>query len=58
MKLVEVIAGLNTPAEMVEKIKKTISEEIGKVPVTREKCRICCKQNINSYDKRSCWNLC
>lgn len=35
MKLVEVIAGLNTPVEMVEKIK-TISEEIGKVPVQVE----------------------
>ena len=35
MKLVEVIAGLNTPAEMVDKIKK-ISEEIGKVPVQVE----------------------
>ncbi|MCI8513921.1 MAG: 3-hydroxybutyryl-CoA dehydrogenase [Lachnospiraceae bacterium] len=32
MKLVEVIAGLNTPDEMVEKVVK-ISEEIGKVPV-------------------------
>ncbi len=32
MKLVEVIAGLNTPDEMVEKIKK-ISEDIGKTPV-------------------------
>ncbi len=32
MKLVEVIAGLNTPDEVVEKIKK-ISEEIGKTPV-------------------------
>lgn len=32
MKLVEVIAGLNTPDEIVEKIK-TISEEIGKTPV-------------------------
>ena len=32
MKLVEVIAGLNTPDEVVEKIK-TISEEIGKTPV-------------------------
>ena len=32
MKLVEVIAGLNTPAEMVDKIK-AISEEIGKDPV-------------------------
>ncbi len=32
MKLVEVIAGANTPAETVETIKK-ISEEIGKVPV-------------------------
>lgn len=32
MKLVEVIAGLNTPDETVEKIK-AISEEIGKTPV-------------------------
>ena len=32
MKLVEVIAGLNTPAEIVEKIMD-ISKEIGKVPV-------------------------
>ena len=32
MKLVEVIAGLNTPAEMVETIKK-IAEDIGKTPV-------------------------
>lgn len=35
MKLVEVIAGLNTPAETVEKIK-AISEEIGKTPVQVE----------------------
>lgn len=35
MKLVEVIAGLNTPAEVVEKVKK-ISEEIGKTPVQVE----------------------
>lgn len=35
MKLVEVIAGLNTSAEVVDKIKK-ISEEIGKVPVQVE----------------------
>ncbi|MGB0404886.1 MAG: 3-hydroxybutyryl-CoA dehydrogenase [Fusobacterium sp.] len=35
MKLVEVIAGLNTPEEVVEKIKE-ISEEIGKVPVQVE----------------------
>lgn len=35
MKLVEVIAGLNTPAEVVDKIKK-ISEEIGKTPVQVE----------------------
>ena len=35
MKLVEVIAGLNTPAEMVDKIK-AISEAIGKVPVQVE----------------------
>ncbi|NME36270.1 3-hydroxybutyryl-CoA dehydrogenase [Fusobacterium sp. FSA-380-WT-3A] len=35
MKLVEVIAGLNTPVEVVEKIKE-ISEIIGKVPVQVE----------------------
>ena len=35
MKLAEVIAGLNTPAEVVEKVKK-ISEEIGKIPVQVE----------------------
>ena len=35
MKLVEVIAGLNTPAEVVDKIK-TISVEIGKEPVQVE----------------------
>lgn len=35
MKLVEIIAGLHTPVEVVEKIKK-ISEEIGKVPVQVE----------------------
>lgn len=35
MKLVEVIAGLNTPIEMVDTIKK-VSEEIGKVPVQVE----------------------
>lgn len=35
MKLVEVIAGLNTPPELVDKIK-TISEEIGKTPVQVE----------------------
>ena len=32
MKLVEIIAGLNTPTEVVDKIKK-ICEDIGKVPV-------------------------
>lgn len=32
MKLVEIIAGLHTPADIVEKIKK-VSEDIGKVPV-------------------------
>ena len=35
MKLVEVIAGLNTPVEIVDKVKK-ISEEIGKIPVQAE----------------------
>ena len=35
MKLGEVIAGLNTPVEIVDKVKK-ISEEIGKIPVQVE----------------------
>ena len=35
MTLVEVIAGLNTPVEIVDKVKK-ISEEIGKIPVQVE----------------------
>ena len=35
MKLVEVIAGFNTPVEIVDKVKK-ISEEIGKIPVQVE----------------------
>ena len=35
MKLVEVIAGLNTPVEIVDKVKK-ISEEISKIPVQVE----------------------
>ena len=35
MKLVEIIAGLQTPADIVEKIKK-VSENIGKVPVQVE----------------------
>lgn len=35
MKLVEVIAGLNTPVEIVDKVKK-ISKEIGKIPVQVE----------------------
>lgn len=35
MKLVEVIAGLNTPQDMVETVKK-IAEDIGKVPVQVE----------------------
>ena len=35
MKLVEVIAGLNTPVEIDDKVKK-ISEEIGKIPVQVE----------------------
>lgn len=35
MKLVEVIAGLNSPTEIVDKVKK-ISEEIGKIPVQVE----------------------
>ena len=32
MKLIEVIAGVNTPAETVDSIKK-IAEQIGKTPV-------------------------
>ena len=35
MKLVEVIAGLDTPVEVVDKVKQ-ISEEIGKIPVQVE----------------------
>ncbi|MCD8084180.1 MAG: 3-hydroxyacyl-CoA dehydrogenase NAD-binding domain-containing protein [Clostridiales bacterium] len=35
MKLIEVIAGLNTPVELVDKIK-AISEELGKTPVQVE----------------------
>ncbi len=35
MKLVEVIAGINTPKEVVDKIK-AIAEEIGKTPVQVE----------------------
>lgn len=35
MKLVEIIAGLNTPADLVDKIKK-ISEDLGKTPVQVE----------------------
>ena len=35
MKLVEIIAGLHTPADIVEKIKK-VSEDIGKIPVQVE----------------------
>jgi 3-hydroxybutyryl-CoA dehydrogenase len=35
MKLVEVIAGLNTPAELIDTMKK-IAEDIGKVPVQVE----------------------
>ncbi|ASC02605.1 3-hydroxybutyryl-CoA dehydrogenase [Fusobacterium polymorphum] len=35
MKLVEIIAGLHTPVDIVEKIKK-VSEDIGKVPVQVE----------------------
>ena len=35
MKLVEIIAGLNTPTELGDKIKK-VSEDIGKVPVQVE----------------------
>ncbi|WP_336184505.1 3-hydroxybutyryl-CoA dehydrogenase [Fusobacterium polymorphum] len=35
MKLVEIIAGLQTPADIVEKIKK-VSEDIGKIPVQVE----------------------
>ena len=50
MKLVEVIAGLNTPAETVDKIK-AISEEIGS-------SGLCCKQDPDSHDQRSDRHLC
>ena len=45
MKLVEVIAGLNTPAEIVDKVKK-ISEEIGKSPVQLEEGAGCVVNRI------------
>ena len=45
MKLVEVIAGLNTPAEIVDKVKK-ISEEIGKIPVQVEEGAGCVVNRI------------
>ena len=45
MKLVEVIAGLNTPAETVEKIKE-ISVEIGKDPVQVEEAPGCVVNRI------------
>ena len=54
MKLVEVIAGLNTnPAEIVDKVKK-ISEEIGKTPVqVEEGCWFRCKPYPHPDDQRS-----
>ena len=45
MKLVEVIAGLNTPVEIVDKVKK-ISEEIGKIPVQVEEGAGCVVNRI------------
>ena len=50
MKLVEVIAGVNTPQETVDCIKK-ISEEIGKTPV--QVSRLCCKPYPDPHDQRS-----
>ena len=48
MKLIEVIAGVNTPAETVETIKK-ISEEIGKTPVqVNEAAGLQCEGNSQS----------
>lgn len=53
MKLIEVIAGGNTPAEMVETIKK-ISVEIGKTQVEiNEGCWFRCKPSSYHNDQRS-----
>ena len=52
MKLVEVIAGVNTPAETVEAIKK-IAVEIGKTPVqVNEAAGFVRKPYLNPNDKR------
>ena len=45
MKLVEIIAGLNTPTELVDKIKK-VSEDIGKVPVKFQEAPGCVVNRI------------
>ena len=58
MKLVEVIAGLNTPEEVVEKIK-AISVEIGKTPVqVNEAAGFVVNRILDSDDQRSSWYLC
>ncbi len=56
MKLVEVIAGVNTPVETVEAIKK-IAEEIGKTPVqVNEAAGFVVNRILNPNDQRSCFH--
>ena len=56
MKLIEVIAGANTPDETVETIKK-ISEEIGKDPGTGKRGgRFRCKPYSDPDDQRGCFH--
>ena len=54
MKLIEVIAGCNTPAETVEKIKE-ISVAIGKSPVQGQRgCWLCGQPHPDPHDQRGC----
>ena len=54
MKLIEVIAGCNTPAETVEKIKE-ISVAIGKQPGAGQRgCRLCRQPHPDPHDQRGC----
>ena len=56
MKLIEVIAGCNTPAETVEKIKE-ISVAIGKQPVqVNEAAGFVVNRILIPYDQRSCFH--
>ena len=57
MKLVEVIAGENTPAELVEKIK-SIATEIGKTPVEVRGSGFCGKPHPYPDDQRGNRHLC